>query len=169
MTQSTIKAIPDGMHSVTPHLVCAGAAAAIEFYKKAFGAVELSRMPGKDGKLMHASIKIGDSVVMMADEFPDWGSFGPKALKGSSVVIHLYVEDADAFAARAIGAGATVKMPVTDMFWGDRYGQVEDPFGHRWSVATHVRDVSLDEMQKAMLDMQCQADNSAKPAAKSVA
>jgi uncharacterized glyoxalase superfamily protein PhnB len=165
MTQATTKAIPDGMHSVTPHLVCANAGAAIEFYKKAFGAVELSRMPGKDGKIMHAAIKIGDSVIMMADEFPDWGSFGPKALKGTPVVIHLYVPDADAAARRAIDAGAVSKMPVSEMFWGDRYGQVEDPFGHRWSIATHVRDVSIDEMQKAMLDMQCQSEADAKKSA----
>ena len=90
---------------------------------------------------------------MLADEFPDWGSFGPKALKGSSVVIHLYVEDADAFAARAVAAGATLTMPVSEMFWGDRYGQLEDPFGHRWSVATHVRDVKPEEMQQAMANM----------------
>jgi uncharacterized glyoxalase superfamily protein PhnB len=169
MTQATAKAIPDGMHSVTPHLVCAGAAAAIDFYKKAFGAVELSRMPGKDGKIMHAAIKIGDSMIMMADEFPEWGSFGPKALKGSSVVLHLYVPDADAFAAGAVNAGATMKMPVSEMFWGDRYGQVEDPFGHRWAIATHVRDVGVDEMQKAMLAMQCQGEAEAKNATKSVA
>ena len=138
----TTKAIPDGMHSVTPHLICAGASDAIDFYKKAFNAVELSRLPGPNGKLMHGSIRIGDSTIMLADEFPDYGSFGPKALKGSPVVIHLYVDDADAFAAHAVAAGAKLTMPVADMFWGDRYGQLEDPFGHRWSVATHVRDVT---------------------------
>jgi uncharacterized glyoxalase superfamily protein PhnB len=138
------------MHSVTPHLVCAGAADAIEFYKKAFGAVELTRMPGAQGKLMHASIRIGDSTVMLADEMPEWGSLGPKALKGSPVTIHLYVDDADAFVARAVKAGAKVTMPVDDMFWGDRYGKLEDPFGHHWSIGTHVRDVSPEEMRKAM-------------------
>jgi uncharacterized glyoxalase superfamily protein PhnB len=153
MTTSPVKKIPDGMHSVTPHLVCAGAADAIAFYKAAFNAVELSRLPGPGGKLMHGSVRIGDSTVMLTDEFPDHGSFGPKALKGSSVVIHLYVEDADAFVAHAAAAGAKVTMPVTDMFWGDRYGQLEDPFGHRWSVATHVRDVTPDEMQEAMRKM----------------
>lgn len=153
MTTPQIKPIPDGMHTVTPHLVCAGAAAAIEFYKKAFNAVELSRMPGKDGKLMHASIRIGDSVVMLVDDFPDWGSFDPKALKGSPVVIHLYVEDADAVVARAVASGATVTMPVADMFWGDRYGQIVDPFGHRWSVATHKRDMTGEEMKQAMQKM----------------
>jgi len=141
------------MHSVTPHLVCAGAAAAIEFYKKAFGAVELTRMPGPQGKLMHASIRIGDSAVMLVDESPEWGMLGPKSLKGSPVTIHLYVEDADAFVARAVKAGAKVTMPVDDMFWGDRYGKIEDPFGHHWSVGTHVRDVSSEEMQQAMKKM----------------
>ena len=142
---------------MTPHLVCAGAAEAIEFYKKAFNATEEIRMPGSAGKLMHAAIKIGDSTVMLADEFPDWGSLGPKSLKGSPVVIHLYVEDADAFVKQAVAAGATIKMPVADMFWGDRYGQIEDPFGHRWSVATHVRDVTPAEMQEAMKKMATEA------------
>jgi uncharacterized glyoxalase superfamily protein PhnB len=141
------------MHSVTPHLVCAGAAQAIEFYKKAFGATEEGRMPGPDGKLMHAMIRIGDSAIMLADEMPEWGSLGPKALKGSPVTIHLYVDDADAFAQRAVAAGAKITMPVADQFWGDRYGKLEDPFGHHWSVGTHVRDVSPDEMQKAMQEM----------------
>jgi PhnB protein len=150
MTTQSAKPIPEGMHSVTPHLICAGAAEAIEFYKNAFGASEVSRMPGLNGKLMHASIRIGDSMLMLVDEMPERGSFGPKALKGSSVVIHLYVDDADALTRRALAAGATITMPVQDMFWGDRYGQLEDPFGHRWSVATHVRDVSQADMEKAM-------------------
>jgi PhnB protein len=153
MTKSQAKPLPDGMHSVTPHLICAGAAKAIEFYKHAFNAVEASRLPGKDGKIMHAMLRMGDSAVMLADEFPDWGSFGPKSLKGSPVVIHLYVEDVDAFVTRAVGAGAKITMPLDDMFWGDRYCQLEDPFGHRWSVATHVRDVSPEEMQQAMEKM----------------
>lgn len=144
------KPIPEGMHSVTPHLVCAGAADAIEFYKKAFGAVEQARLPGPQGKIMHAMIRIGDSAVMLVDENPEWGMLGPKALKGSSVTIHLYVDDADAFVAGAVKAGAKVTMPVADMFWGDRYGKLEDPFGHHWSVGTHVRDVSMEEMQQAM-------------------
>ena len=148
-----VKPVPEGMHSVTPHLVCAGAAAAIEFYKKAFGAVELTRLPGQQGKLMHASIRIGDSAVMLVDESPEWGMLGPKALKGSPVTIHLYVDDADAFVARAVKAGAKLTMPVADMFWGDRYGKLEDPFGHHWSVGTHVRDVSPEEMQQAMKKM----------------
>ena len=153
MTQPPVKPIPEGMHTVTPHLICAGAAEAIEFYKKAFGAVETGRIPGPNGRLIHAVIRIGDSAVMLVDEFPDFRSVGPKTLKGTPVVIHLYVEDADALAARAVAAGATITMPVTEMFWGDRYGQLEDPFGHRWSIATHVRDVAPDEMQRAMKAM----------------
>jgi PhnB protein len=145
-----VKSIPAGMHSVTPHLICAGAADAIEFYKKAFNATETSRVPGPSGKLMHASIRIGDSAVMLVDEAPEWGMLGPKALHGSAVYIHLYVDDVDAFTARAVAAGAKITMPVADMFWGDRYGQLEDPFGHRWSVATHVREVSQEEVQQAM-------------------
>jgi uncharacterized glyoxalase superfamily protein PhnB len=153
MSTSTVKPIPDGMHSLTPHLVCAGGADAIEFYKKAFGAVELSRLPGPGGKLMHAALRIGDSVLMLTDEFPEWGSFGPKALKGTSVTIHLYVEDVDAAVAQAAAAGAKITLPISDMFWGDRYGQVEDPFGHRWSVATHKRDLTPQEIQEGMAKM----------------
>jgi PhnB protein len=145
--------IPHGMHSVTPHLVCAGAAQAIEFYKKAFGATEVARLPGPQGKIMHAMLRIGDSPVMLADEMPDWGSLGPKSLKGSPVTIHLYVADADEFVERAAKAGAKVTMPVEEQFWGDRYGKIEDPFGHHWSVATHVRDVSAEEMTQAMQKM----------------
>jgi PhnB protein len=153
MTPPTVKAIPEGMRTVTPHLVCAGAADAIEFYKKAFNAVEVARLPGPDGKLMHAIVRVGDSGVMLVDENLQWGMLGPKALKGTPVTIHLYVENAEAFAAQAVSAGAKVTMPVADTFWGDRYGQLEDPFGHRWSVATHVRDVSAAEMQAAMKNM----------------
>src|SRR5712692_6386325 len=147
------KPIPQGMHSVTPHLVCAGAANAIEFYKKAFGATEKGRMPGPDGRLMHAAVGIGDSTVMLVDEMPEWGALGPKALKGSPVTIHLYVDDVDAVVARAVKAGAKVTMPISDQFWGDRYGAIEDPFGHKWSVGTHVRDVSPKEMVEAMKKM----------------
>jgi len=154
MSTSPVKAIPDGMHSLTPHLVCAGAAEAIEFYKKAFNAVELARLPGPDGKLMHALVRIGDSMVMLVDEFPQWGTFGPKALKGSPVVLHLYVEDVDAQVKQAVAAGAKLTMPVTDMFWGDRYGQLEDPFGHKWSVATHTRDLTPEEIKAGMAQQQ---------------
>jgi len=153
MTQSQVKPIPDGMRSVTPMLVCAGAADAIEFYKKAFNAMETGRLTGSKERLLHAAIRMGDSVVMLTDEFLDFGSFGRKLLKGSPVTIHLYVEDVDAFVARAVAAGAKITMPIADMFWGDRYGQLEDPFGHRWSVGTHVRDVSPEEMRQAVQKM----------------
>ncbi|MBS0446558.1 MAG: VOC family protein [Proteobacteria bacterium] len=143
-----VKPIPEGMHTITPHLICAGAADAIEFYKKAFGAVELSRLPAPNGKLMHGSVRIGDSTVMLVDEMPEHGALGPKALKGSPVTIHLYVPDVDASIAQAAAAGAKVTMPATDMFWGDRYGQVEDPFGHRWSIATHQRDLTPEQIQQ---------------------
>jgi PhnB protein len=152
MSTST-KPIPEGMHTVTPHLICAEAAKAIEFYKKAFDAVELSRMPGPDGKIMHASFRIGDSVIMLNEENPNWGSLGPKSLKGSPVTIHLYVNNVDSVFEKAVRAGAKVTMPVDDMFWGDRYGKVEDPFGHHWSIGTHTRDVTPEEMRKAMEQM----------------
>ena len=145
-----VKAIPEGMHSITPHLVCAGAAEAIDFYKKAFGATEVTRLPGPDGKLMHGAVRIEGSVVMLVDENPEWGVLGPRALKGSPVTIHVYVSAVDAFVAKAVKAGAKVVMPIDDMFWGDRYGIVEDPFGHHWSIATHVRDVTPEEMSEAM-------------------
>jgi uncharacterized glyoxalase superfamily protein PhnB len=148
-----VNPIPRGMHTVTPHLVCAGAAEAIEFYKKAFGAAELARLPGPEGKIMHAAVQIGDSTVMLVDEFPDCDSVGPKALKGSPVTLHLYVEDVDAAVARAVNAGAKITMPVADMFWGDRYGKLEDPFGHQWSVATHIRDTSREEIEEAVAEM----------------
>ena len=157
MTAPTkVKPIPQDMHVVTPHLVCAGAAEALEFYKKAFGAKEEVRLPGPGGKLMHAMIRVNGAAIMLADEMPEWGSLGPKSLKGSPVTIHLYVDDADAFVARAEKAGAKVTMPVAEQFWGDRYGKLEDPFGHHWSVATHVRDVSREDMQKAMEKMSAQ-------------
>jgi PhnB protein len=147
------KPLPNGMHTVTPHLVCANASQAIAFYQKAFGATEMFRLDGPDGKLMHGCVRIGDSNVMLADEYPDWGSLGPKALKGTPVTIHLYVDDADEAFKRAVDAGATVKMQLDDMFWGDRYGIVTDPFGHDWSIATHIRDVSPEEMKEAAKNM----------------
>ena len=153
MAPAKVNPVPSGMHTVTPHIVCAGAAQAIEFYQKAFGATEEARLPGPDGKLMHAMIRINGSAVMLVDENPEWGMLGPKSLKGTPVTIHLYVEDANAFVARAEKAGAKVTMPVADMFWGDRYGKIEDPFGHHWSVGTHVRDVSMEEAQQAMRKM----------------
>jgi PhnB protein len=147
MTQHNVTPIPEGMHSVTPHLVCKGAADAIEFYKQAFGAVEAIRLPGPDGKLMHAMIRIGDSPVMLVDEFPDCRSVGTKSLNGSAVTLHLYVEDVDATVKRAVAAGARITLPVEDMFWGDRYGRIEDPFGHHWSIGTHLRDLSAEEIE----------------------
>ena len=150
MNAPNLEPVPEGMHTVTPHLVCAGAADAIEFYKRAFGATEMARLPGPQGKIMHAMIRIGDSPVMLVDEFPEWGSVAPSTLKGTPVTIHLYVPDADALFQRAVNAGAQVTMPLADMFWGDRFGVVQDPFGHQWSIATHVRDVSPEEMQAAL-------------------
>jgi PhnB protein len=144
---------PAGMHSVTPHLVCDGAAAAIDFYKRAFNAEEVARLPGPDGRLMHAQIRIGDSVVMLVDEYPDRGCVGPKSFKRSPVTIHLYVGNADAWVAQAVAAGAKLTLPLADMFWGDRYGMVEDPYGHSWSIATQIRDVSMEEAQRAMQGM----------------
>ncbi len=144
------KPIPDGFHTLTPHLVYAGASDAIAFLTKAFGAVELSRLAGPGGAIMNAQLRIGNSMLMVVDEFPDWGSFGPKALKGTPVTVHLFVEDVDAVVARAVAAGATLKMPVADMFWGDRYGLVVDPFGHQWSVATHQRDLSPEQIAEGM-------------------
>ena len=155
MTPSKVKPIPEGMHSITPHLVCAGAIEAIEFYRKAFNAVEIMRLLGPQGVLVHACIRIGDSMINLAEENPQWGSLGPKSLKGTPVTIHLQVENVDAVVAQAETAGAKIVMPVSDMFWGDRYGQVEDPFGHRWAVATRIRDLSPAEMQEATTKMFC--------------
>ncbi len=145
------KKIPDGFHALTPHLIVRDGNAAIDFYKKAFGAQELGRMamPGNPKKIMHALIKINDSMLMLMDEFPDMKALGPASLGGSPVTIHMYVTDVDAAADRAVKAGATVVMPVADMFWGDRYGVFKDPFGHNWSMATHVRDLAPEEMAKA--------------------
>ena len=147
--KSSVKPVPEGMHTVTPYLVCANASEAIEFYKTAFGAIEQMRVPAPDGKLLHAAVRIGDSLVMLNDEFPEMGAIGPKGRQGTSVTIHLAVPDVDTWFARALKAGATVKMPLEDMFWGDRYGLLEDPFGHQWSLATHVRDLSPEEIQEA--------------------
>ncbi|UGQ44717.1 VOC family protein [Massilia endophytica] len=148
-----VQKIPEGMHSLTPHLVCRGAADAIEFYKKAFNAEECARIPSPDGsgKLIHAMVKIGDSNLMLVDEFPEMGARAPQGF--SPVTIHHYVENADATFERAIAAGATVRMPLDDMFWGDRYGVLVDPFGHMWSIATHIRDVSFEEATAAAASM----------------
>jgi PhnB protein len=144
-----VKPIPDGYHTLTPGLTIRGAARAIEFYKKAFGAEELCRMPGPDGQsVMHAEIKIGDSIVMLGDECPGMSQKSPEALGGTAGALHIYVQDVDAAFQRAVAAGATVEMPVTDMFWGDRFGKVRDPFGHGWSLGTHKEDVPPEEMMK---------------------
>ena len=150
---SKVKAIPDGMTAVTPHIVVAGAAKAIDWYKKAFGATEEVRMPDPAGRVMHACIRINGAAIFLVDEMPEWGSVGPQSLKSSPVTIHLMVEDADKVFDQAVKAGAAVTMPLADQFWGDRYGVLRDPFGHSWSVATHVRDVTPAEMAKAMKEM----------------
>ena len=143
--------VPEGFHTMSPHLIVKGAAQAIDFYKKAFGAEEVMRMPGPDGKtVMHAELKIGNSMVMLADEFPDMGCRGPQSIGGSPVTLHLYVSDVDAAFNKAVKAGAKVTMPLADMFWGDRYGKLTDPFGHEWSVATHTRDLTPDQIQGEM-------------------
>lgn len=144
--------IPAGHHAITPHLVIKGASEAIDFYKRAFGAEELCRMPfpSPDGgiKLGHAELRIGDSRLFLADEFPEYGSVGPA--EASPVTIHLYVTDADEAFDRAVEAGATVSMPLADMFWGDRYGKLVDPFGHHWSIAEHLEDLTPEQMQERM-------------------
>lgn len=147
---SEVKPVEEGMHTITPHLVCANCREAIAFYKKAFGAEEVMSMDMPDGKVGHAMLRIGDSPLFLADEYPDYGSFGPLSLKGSPVTIHLSVPNVDALWERAIAAGATVRMELADQFWGDRYGQLDDPFGHRWSLAQHIRDVSPEEMEEAV-------------------
>lgn len=150
--------IPEGHEALIPHLVCDPCSDAIEFYKKAFGAEELSRVeqPGT-GKIMHGAMRIGGHMLFLADDFPEFCANGkpnsPKALGGSPVTIHRYVEDCDAAVKRAERAGATVQMPPADMFWGDRYSVVVDPFGHSWSLATHIREVSEDELNAAMAEM----------------
>ena len=145
---NAVKPIPDGYHSVTPYLIIKGAADAIEFYKKAFGATELFRMPQPDGRIGHAEIKIGDSPIMLSDEFPEMKFFGPNTLAGSSVSILIYVEDVDAVFRQAIAAGGQEQRPVEDKFYGDRGGSLMDPFGHVWHIATHTEDVSPEEMEK---------------------
>ncbi len=148
------RAIPEGFSSLTAHLVCRDAVEAIEFYQAAFGAEEMGRMLTPDGKtLVHASLRIGDSMLMLVDENPDWECPAPQTLGGSPVAIHLYVEDADAAVERAVKAGGRVTMPLVDAFWGDRFDKLEDPYGHSWSVATHIRDVSPEELEAAAREM----------------
>jgi len=143
---SPVKPIPEGHHTVTPTLTVKGAAQAIEFYKKALGAVEKGRFPGPGGLIMHAEIKIGDSILFLSDEMPGMGNKSPQTLGGVANTLQIYTEDCDALFNRAVQAGAKVTMPMMDMFWGDRWGQVTDPFGHQWGIATHKEDLTMDEM-----------------------
>src|SRR5262245_16084609 len=142
--------IPEGLHTLTPHLTVKGAAQAIDFYKKAFGAVEQSRFAGPNGLIMHASIKIGDSNFFLADEMPGMedGSTSPASIGKTTVILNLYVEDCDRLYNQAVAAGAKSTMPLTDQFWGDRYGQVKDPFGHVWAIATHKEDLTPKELEE---------------------
>jgi PhnB protein len=142
------KPIPDGYRNITPYLIVADGVGAIAFYQRAFGASVLLRLERPDGKIGHAELAIGDSMIMLADEYPPHEARSPAAYGGSPVGLHLYVEDADAVAARAVAAGAKLVHPVEDKFYGDRLGTIEDPFGHRWSVATHIEDVSPDEIAR---------------------
>jgi uncharacterized glyoxalase superfamily protein PhnB len=150
MSRPAAKPVPEGYHTLTPFLVCKGATGALDFYKHAFGAEELSRLAGPDGKLIHAALRIGDSVLMLTDECPAMGAFSPLHLGGTPVTVHLSVADADASFTRATAAGATPLMPVTEMFWGARYGVFKDPYGHSWSVATQVKELSPAEIQAGL-------------------
>jgi PhnB protein len=146
--KTTIKLIPDGYHTATPYLIISNAAKAIEFYKEVFGAKELTRLPMPSGQVGHAEIQIGDSRIMLADEFPEWDARSPETVGGSPVIIALYVEDVDAVVSRAVAAGAKLFKPVADQFYGDRSGSITDPFGHKWNIATHKENVSPEEINK---------------------
>jgi PhnB protein len=147
---SKVKAVPDGFHTLTPHLTVRNATEALEFYKKAFGAEvgHVAYMP--NGKVMHAGLRIGDSMLMLNDEMPEYGVVSPLSTNGTAVTIHIYTEEVDKAFNRAVSAGAQVKMPLQDQFWGDRYGVVTDPYGHKWSLAAHVKDLSPEEMERDM-------------------
>jgi len=145
---ASVKPVPEGFHTATPHLIVRDAAQAIEFYKKVFDAEERMRMPSPDGKIMHSELKIGDSIIFLSDEFPNMGGKSPQTLGGHSGGVYLYVPDVDDVFQRAIAAGGKSSGPVTDMFWGDRHGNFTDPFGHSWGVSTHTEDVSEEEMGK---------------------
>jgi len=142
------KRIPNGFRTITPHLVCRNAKKAIEFYQQAFGAENVRTHLTPDGSVMHAELKIGDSLVMLGEEYPAWNVLSPQTIGNTSVFIHIYTDDVDSLYQRAVSAGCTATMPVMDQFWGDRYGQVMDPYGHRWSIATHVEDVPEEEMEE---------------------
>jgi PhnB protein len=158
----SVKPVPDGYHTLTPFLTVRDAARAIEFYKQAFGAVQRGpAAQGPDGKIMHAELQIGDSIIMLSDEFPQMGAVSPETIGGSGMGLHIYLDGVDAAFDRAVKAGAQVEMPVMDQFWGDRYGKLKDPFGHKWSIATHMKDMSADEMKKSMDDAMAQMKKSA--------
>jgi PhnB protein len=159
-----VNPIPKGYRSVTPYLTVNDAVRALDFYKRAFGAQEVMRMDGPDGKIGHAEIKIGDSMVMLGDEMPGMGARSPLALGGTTGGIMLYVENADAVFNQAVQAGAQIESPIADMFWGDRYGRLKDPFGHSWSVATHIEDVAPAEMSKRMQEAMSKMAQQAKTA-----
>jgi PhnB protein len=148
MSKGKVKPVPDGYPCVTPYLIVDGAVKALDFYHRVFGATERMRMPSPGGKVGHAEIGIGDSVIMLADEHPEMGARGPRAFGGSPVSLHVYVENVDATVKTAVAAGAKVIRPVEDKFYGDRSGTIEDPFGHHWHVATHTEDVPSDEMER---------------------
>ena len=166
----SVKPIPDGYHTATPYLRVRGADKAIEFYKKAFGAEEMVRMPGPDGKtIMHAELKIGDSPIMLGEESKEMNALSPQSVGGTGGGVHLYVRDVDAFVTKAVAAGAKLAMPVADMFWGDRYGKLTDPFGHEWSVATHKEDLTpeqTDERAKKFFAEFAKQSKPGKPAKK---
>jgi PhnB protein len=143
-----VRPIPEGYHSVTPYLYIRGAAKAVEFYKKVFGAKEVLRMPGPAGQIMHAELKIGDSMIMLSDEHPQMGALSPESVGGSPMGLHVYVENVDAVVQKAVEAGAKLDRPVKDQFYGDRSGSLTDPFGHKWYVATHVEDIAPEELSK---------------------
>lgn len=154
---SKVKPIPAGYHSVTPYLFIKNAASAIDYYKDVFGATERMRMPGPNGRIMHAELQIGDSIVMLADENPSIGAKSPETVGGASCSLHVYVEDVDSTTKKAVDGGAKLVRPVKDEFYGDRSGTIVDPFGHMWSVATHIEDVAPEEMKKRMTKAMSQA------------
>jgi PhnB protein len=160
-TMSSVRAIPEGYHSVTPYLAVDDAAAALDFYKRAFGARERMRLAAPGGKVGHAEIEIGGSCIMLSDEWPDMGFRGPKTVGGTPVTLHLYVEDVDAVVAQALATGAKVVRLVKDQFYGDRSGTIEDPFGHVWHVATHKEDLSPDELKRRADEAMAQGSGSA--------
>jgi PhnB protein len=154
----SVSPIPEGYHSATPYLIIRDAAAAIDFYRQAFGAAEVMRLADPAGNVMHAEIKVGDSVIMISEESPEWGNLSPSTLGGSSAAVHLYVEDVDALTSRAVEAGAEVLIPVSDQFYGDRAGRLADPFGHLWIVSTHQEDMTVDEIARRAAEYMEQRD-----------